>query len=96
MSTSITPGSSVKQSLPLGTKIGLGVVIGFVLLGAITSGIAGAAIFLGLALLVTGLWHGAVGRSWLSPFLPHGRKVGVGAILAGVVAMGTTETLRPQ
>ena len=88
MATSTVAGPSPKRSLPLSTKIGLGVVAALTLLGAVTSGVAGAAIFLGLTVLVTGLWHAAIGRSWLTPLLPQGRKVGVGAIVASVLAMG--------
>ncbi len=96
MSTSSQRPPGATRSLPKRTTTGLGVLVALTLLGGFSSGLFGAAVFFGLTIFGTGLWHAAVGRSWLSPLLPQGRRVGVFSLVIGLVAMIVGTAIAPQ
>lgn len=64
-------------------------------LGAVGSGFAGAITFCLLFILVTGLWHIVIGRSWMSQLVPMGRGLGVMAVAASLVGIPVAVSLDP-
>ena len=73
-------------------------VIGLALfcLVGISQGMSGVLIFAGMYLLGTALWHMLRGRSWLTGLGLGGRRQGVGAAVASVMALGAGGAMAPK
>ncbi len=95
MPTSFQSRRNTSGPIPKSTTTGLGALVALTILGALSAGVFGAAVFFGLTIFGTGLWHAVVGRSWLTPILPHGRKVGVLSLVTGIVAMSLGTAVAP-